>query len=380
MDRIYGHADFSSPAFAKYLSHRQGDGGLSVGRLTLEEDLERFAKRPFTEILPELTAGNSPDEENIGGPAIVALIHAAQILVDNCTVRFYGCSGDDKVGENLRRRLEKMPVDLSHYRIQPGSETPSTTVLSDPDADNGNGERTFINTIGASWDFLPGEVDASFYDADICVFGGTALVPRIHEGLDRMLAEARSKGCLTIVNTVYDFLSEKRLPGSRWALGSSDASYPLVDLLIADKEEALRLSGTGSVSEALSFFIGKGVGAAIITAGADDVHLWAGSGRFIKSGPETMPVSKALGAAWKDPSRQGDSTGCGDNFAGGVIASIAGQLNSGISELDLKEACRWGIVSGGFAGLYYGGTWQESEPGEKLRILRPYYEKYLEQG
>lgn len=380
MDRIYGHADFSSPAFAKYLSRRQGDGGLSVGRLTLEEDLEKFAERPFTEILPELTAGKSPDEENVGGPAIVALIHAAQVLSGSCSVRFYGCRGDDKVGEDLRQRLAKMPVDLTHYRIQPGSETPSTTVLSDPDADYGNGERTFINSIGAAWSFLPEEVDASFYDADICVFGGTALVPKIHEGLDSMLAEARRKGCLSIVNTVYDFLSEKRLLGSRWPLGSSDASYPLVDLLIADREEALRLSGADNASEAMSFFINKGVGAALITAGADDVLLWAGSGRFIKSCPETMPVSKALGAAWKSPSRRGDSTGCGDNFAGGVIASVAEQLASGKTDLDLKETCRWGIVSGGFAGLYYGGTWQESEPGEKLGLLRQYYEKYLEQG
>lgn len=380
MDRIYGHADFSSQAFAKYLSRRQGDGGLSAGRLTLEEDLERFAQRPFTEILPELTAGKDPDKENVGGPAIVALIHAAQVAVGSCAVRFYGCGGDDKVGEDLRQRLAKTPVDLTHYRIQPGLETPSTTVLSDPAADNGHGERTFINSIGAAWSFLPVEVDASFYNADICVFGGTALVPRIHEGLDGMLAEARRKGCLTIVNTVYDFLSEKRSPGSRWPLGSSDESYRLVDLLIADREEAFRLSGAGSVSEAMSFFIKQGVGAAIITAGADDVLFWAGPDRFIKSGPETMPVSKALGSAWKDPSRQGDSTGCGDNFAGGVIASIAGQFASGDPEPDLKEACRWGIVSGGFAGLYYGGTWQESEPGEKLRLLQPYYEQYLEQN
>ena len=380
MDRIYGHADFSSPAFVRYLSRRQGDGGLSAGRLTLEEDLERFARRPFREILPELTSGKDPDEENVGGPAIVALIHAAQIAADKCAVNFYGCCGDDEVGENIRLRLGKTPVGLAHFRIQPGAETPSTTVLSDPDADNGHGERTFINSIGAAWAFLPGEVDASFYDADICVFGGTALVPRIHEGLNGMLAQARRKSCFTIVNTVYDFLSEKRNPGSRWPLGSSDESYPLVDLLIADREEALRLSDAGSVPEAMSFFIKQGVGAAIITAGADDVLLWAGSDRFIKSGPETMPVSKALGSAWRDSSRRGDSTGCGDNFAGGVIASIAEQLATGQTELDLKEACRWGIVSGGFAGLYYGGTWQECEPGEKLGLLRQYYEKYLEQG
>ena len=379
MDRIYAHADFSSPSFKRYLGLRPGDGGLSVGGLTFEEDLERFAGQSFGDILPTLSSGKAPDVENIGGPAIVALIHAAQITAESCTVRFYGCRGDDAVGSDLDRRLKSTPLDLTHFRIQPDSETPSTTVLSDPDADNGHGERLFVNTIGAAWDYIPEEVDDSFYESDICVFGGTALVPRIHEGLGYMLSKARGNGCLTVVNTVYDFLNEKKNPGGRWPLGSSDTSYSLVDLLISDKEEALRLSGKDDIPDALAFFSRMGVGAVIITAGADDVHLWAGSGRFLPAGPETMPVSEALGKAWKDPSRRGDSTGCGDNFAGGVIASIAEQLASGNKVFDLKEACRLGVVSGGFAGLYYGGTWQESEPGEKRRLLQPYYEEYLRQ-
>ena len=380
MDRIYAHADFSSPSFKRYLSLRPGDGGLTVGGLTFEEDLERFAGQSFGDILPTLSGGKAPDVENIGGPAIVALIHAAQITAGSCSVRFYGCRGDDAVGSDLDQRLKSTPLDLTHFRIQPGLETPSTTVLSDPNADNGHGERLFVNTIGVAWEYIPEIVDPSFFEADICVFGGTALVPRIHEGLEDMLSEARRNGCLTVVNTVYDFLNEKKNPGERWPLGSSDTSYSLVDLLIADREEALRLSGKDDIPEALAFFNRMGVGAVIITAGADDVHLCACSDRFIPVGPETMLVSEALGKAWKDPSRRGDSTGCGDNFAGGVVASIAEQLASGNNRFDLKAACCLGIVSGGFAGLYYGGTWQESEPGEKRRLLQPYYEEYLLQN
>ena len=379
MDRIYAHAEFTSPSFRRYLSLRPGDGGLSVGGLTFEEDLERFADQSFGDILPVLSGGKAPDKENIGGPAIVALIHAAQVTMGCCSVRFYGCRGNDVVGDNLERQLKRTPVDLSCFHTQSGLETPSTTVLSDPDADNGHGERLFVNTIGAAWEFIPEIVDPSFYEADICVFGGTALVPRIHEGLEGMLAQARRNGCLTVVNTVYDFLNEKKNPGERWPLGSSDATYPLVDLLIADREEALRLSGKASIPEAMDFFRGNGVGAVIITAGADNVHLWSGSDRFLSAGPETMPVSEALGKAWKDPSRRGDSTGCGDNFAGGVIASLARQMSHSTSSFDLQEATRWGIVSGGFACFYYGGTYFETHKGEKLQLLTPYYEKYLQQ-
>ena len=71
------------------------------------------------------------------------------------------------------------------------------------------------------------------------------------------------------------------------------------------------------------------------------------------------------------------TTGCGDNFVGGVIASITNQLHAGIKKPDLADAVRWGIVSGGFACFYMGGTYFEEYPGQKLERLRPYYEEYL---
>lgn len=377
MDRIYAKVDFSSPAFVRYQSREPGDGGLEPGRLTLEGDLERFSSRGFPDILQEITAGSSPDAENIGGPAIVALIHTAQICGRDAEVRFYGCRGDDTVGRNLQASLERTPVDLTSYIVRKGLSTPSTTVLSDPLADGGHGERTFVNTVGAAETFRPEDVDPSFHDGDVCVFGGTALVPGIHAGLERMLAEVRGRGGLTVVNTVYDFISEREAPGRRWLLGGSDETYSLVNLLIADKEEALRLSGTDSIQDAVCFFRAKGVGAVIVTAGAEPVWIWSRGARLSASEVTTIPVSKELARAWRQEPRRGDSTGCGDNLAGGVIASIASQLAAGIEKPDFLEACRLGVVSGGFAGLYYGGTWMENEPGEKLRLLKPYLEKYL---
>ncbi len=377
MDRIYGHVDFSAPAFVRYRSRKPGDGGLEAGRLTFEEDLEAFASRPFPTMLPEITAGAEPDAENIGGPAVVALVHAAQMLGSDAEVRFYGCRGDDAVGEHLQDMLGKTPLDLSHYTVRPGAETPSTTVLSDPAADGGHGERTFVNTIGAAADYRPADAGPSFYEGDVCVFGGTALVPGIHEGLEEMLSEVRRRGGLTVVNTVYDFLNERKDPGRRWPLGGSDAVYPLTDLLIADKEEAFRLSGTDRISDAVDFFREKGVGAVVVTAGSEPVWLWSGDGRLQPAEVQTMPVSIALAKAWERNPRRGDSTGCGDNFAGGVIASVAEQLSAGAGKPNLARACRWGIVSGGFAGLYYGGTWIEIEPGDKRRVLQFYYALYM---
>lgn len=82
VDRIYGHVDFHSEAFRKCLSKKAGDGGLEPGKLTFEEELERFAGLSFaSDILPRLTEGQKADKENIGGPCVVALINASQLAL-----------------------------------------------------------------------------------------------------------------------------------------------------------------------------------------------------------------------------------------------------------------------------------------------------------
>ncbi len=378
VDRIYDHIDFGSEAFRRVTSRTSGDGGLEPGKLEFEEEVERFSGQRFAELLPTLTDGRQPDKENIGGPCIVALIHAAQLLGETAQVDFYGCRGDDEVGSHLAAALSRTPVNLAHYRIEPGKETASTVVLSDPNHDGGHGERTFVNTIGASWNYLPTDIDESFYEADVCVFGGTAIVPRIHEGLDTMLRHAKDHGALTVVNTVYDSLNERRAPGQRWPLGSSDESYRLTDLLIVDHEEALRLSGCTTIPEAMNFFIAQGTKAVLVTNGARDVYLQAVNSIFSELQLTTMPVSEAVTRRVKQ-GEKGDSTGCGDNFAGGAIASLCWQLSQGREVIDLREAARWGIVSGGFACFYYGGTYFEQNSGEKLSLLQPLYAQYLEQ-
>lgn len=378
VDRIYDHIDFTSEAFRRMTSRTAGDGGLEPGKLQFEEEVERFAGQRFADLLPTLTNGRQPDKENIGGPCIVALIHAAQLLGDSACVAFYGCRGDDEVGDHLTGALMRTPIDLAHYRVENNQETASTVVLSDPNYDGGHGERTFVNTIGASWHYLPSEIDNSFYEADVCVFGGTAIVPRIHEGLDTMLRKAKDHGALTIVNTVYDSLNERRAPGRRWPLGSSDDSYALTDLLIVDCEEAMRLSGHADIPSAIDFFMQQGTKAVLVTNGARDVYLRATASIFDEMPLTTLPVSEAVTRRVKQ-GEKGDSTGCGDNFAGGAIASLCWQLSQGRDILDLREACRWGIVSGGFACFYYGGTYFEKEAGEKLHLLQPLYTQYLEQ-
>ena len=81
-DFLYTNVRFSSPVFLGYLSKKAGDGGLSPGKLVFTEEFEKFTGKPYPEVLNELTGNSAPDAFNIGGPGLVSMIHAAQMLED----------------------------------------------------------------------------------------------------------------------------------------------------------------------------------------------------------------------------------------------------------------------------------------------------------
>jgi len=378
LDRIYSDIDFTSQEFQQFVSKKTADGGLVPGELKLEEEFEQFCQRPFPSVLQELTENRRPDSTNIGGPCIVALINAAQITGEQAHISFHGCYGNDDTGRKLLEIMDNTTVDISHYTMEEGCSTPSTTVFSDPNYDGGHGERIFVNTIGAAWHLTPERITEDFLAADICMFGATALTPHIHENLHALLPLAKQKGTFTLVTTVYDTINQRKKP-HRWPLGANDDSYAHIDLLITDSEEALRMSGTDNVADALRFFEEKGVGAAIVTNGTRDIMFFAHSPIFGQIPLTSLPICHAVGKALKEGGTKGDTTGCGDNFAGGVLASIIQQKHNGNVHLDLREACKWGVVSGGFTCFHYGGTYIESQPGEKLSHLLPLYEYYSKQ-
>ena len=378
IDSIYMHCNYDDAAYADLWSKNRGDGGLIEGGLVFSEDLERFAGKPYAEILKSITGGREPDVVNLGGPAVVALIHAAQILAQQQVgVSFYGAIGDDPLADTVRSTLAATPLEHQLTTVA-GAHTATTEVFDDPSKRNGKGERSFINTIGAAGKFGPEEIPNTFYQADIVLLGGTALVPRLHDRLHTVLARAKQEGCITVVGTVYDFRNEKRNPDKRWPLGDQSA-YRNIDLLITDEEEALKLTGTSTISDAAQELISYGIGALIITRGALDMIIWS-SGTIIERLPlDRRPVSAYMDELMlNDPSLRKDTTGCGDNFVGGVLVSLAKQLeHRERGTIAMDELCAWGAASGGFTCTYHGGTYHEKHAGEKANQLEPVVSDYL---
>jgi len=378
-DFLYNDIDFTSPEFKKYHTKKEGDGGLAPGNLVFTEELEKFASKKYPQIISDIAKGRQADTFNIGGPSLVSLIHAAQMLPgDEFKVNYYGISGKDETAAKIKELLRKTPVGFSNYLPKSKKTTPFTHVLSDPYFADGNGERTFINNIGAAWDLTPDELPNDFFSAEIVCFGGTALSPNIHDNLHVLLEKVKLFRGLTVVNTVYDFKNEKQNPEKPWPLGDTEKSFPNIDILIMDNEEAMRISGGRGTFNMLEHFKKKS-SAFIITRGSDTT-LFFSNGNLFKKESGALPVSMEVSKNIQTKKYKGDTTGCGDNFVGGVIVSIARQLQQKKKKLDLKEAIVCGICSGGFACSYTGGTFFEKTAGEKknkVDLLMKGYKKQL---
>jgi sugar/nucleoside kinase (ribokinase family) len=378
-DYLYADIDVSKANVKKYLSLKNSDGGIAPGKLIFTDDLEGFANEKIDDIINNITENSSPDVFNLGGPAIVALVGAAQLSVDQpIKFDFYGVAGDDDTGKKLYELMQQLPINLDNYHFKHGA-TANTIVISDPRLNHGKGERAFINNLGVSRDYQPTDLGEKFFDADVLIYGATALVPQLHTNLTSLLRKGRERGGVNIVTTVYDFINEKANPEQAWPLGESDESYRLLDLLLVDYEEAMRLSNRSTLPQAIDFFIGQGVGAMVITHGSKSITFFSNGSLFKATAPTELPICQATDRELARHSEiKGDTTGCGDNFAGGVIYSLISQLAKlKRGTLDLAETVSWGAVAGGFTRFYIGGTYFEHKPGEKLARLKPFYDAYI---
>ena len=244
-----------------------GDGGLLVG-----SSVRRAARRVHRiAVRCAAPASDLPEKEieNIGGPAIISLIHVAQLLHDSShSFHFHGVAGDDTEYRLVRDHIAKTVIN-PHFLVFEGEHTPTTYVLNDNHAHGGKGERTFVNLLGSAAHIIEADVSDDAYRSDIVLFGGTALWPAFHTRIDQALRRAKAEGALTIVGTVFDFMNEHRSSSERWPFGQ-ESGYPLVDLLVCDALEAWRMSGQRDASAAA--LTGEG---ANHHPGAKDIIAWS---------------------------------------------------------------------------------------------------------
>jgi sugar/nucleoside kinase (ribokinase family) len=125
----------------------------------------------------------------------------------------------------------------------------------------------------------------------------------------------------------------------------------------------------------LKYFTDRGVKGIVITEGARDIRVYASEKIYRNEVNKNFQVSQKATSDLKCSGVKGDTTGCGDNFVGGMIYSLAEQMNiNPRHKPDMEEMIKWGKASGGFACFYLGGTYFEKERGEKLEKVKRYLE------
>jgi hypothetical protein len=161
----------------------------------------------------------------------------------------------------------------------------------------------------------------------------------------------------------------------------SEAKHFAVYLSKSLVTAACKISGQTEPENAVRDFIDKGVGTVLVTQGPDPVLVFSNGSLFDAMQLAYLPVSRNLSAEMLSGDHpKKDTTGCGDNFAGGLLADLAIQLQSkDVGHLDLSQACAWGICSGGIAGTYPGGVYMENRLGEKYRRIKSFVDQYRRQ-
>jgi sugar/nucleoside kinase (ribokinase family) len=172
-------------------------------------------------------------------------------------------------------------------------------VLSDPDYNNGAGERLGIGQLGEVENITPDMLDEDFFKSDYCIFGGSAFTYKLHSNLTALLKKAQENQATTIVNTIFDSENEKKDPVGKWPMGDSDETYKLIDLLIMNRSEALRYSGEKDVEAAFEFFVKTEVSTFIITNDDKYTLAYSNGDLFEQVDKLRLPVSNAIKLAQK---------------------------------------------------------------------------------
>lgn len=274
--------------------------------------------------------------DRLPAPGMLGLVDQIELRAGGCAVStasalsklglraaVVGNVGDDAFGQFLTSSLDERGVEIRHVRRTREAATSASVVLVD-----GAGERTFLHLKGASSTLnRDGVGDAAFEGRALHVAGALVLEALDGEPTSVLLAEARRRGIITSLDTVYD--------GS----GAWDrvlVALPYCDVVMPGIEEARGITGEQDVERAAHRLRELGAGAAAVTLGPEGCYLASEEYDGIVPGYRVDAV---------------DGTGSGDAFAAGFLF---GRLASWPLERCARLANAAGALATTAVGAYEG--------------------------
>lgn len=211
-------------------------------------------------------------------------------------VRLLGAVGNDAFGEMALARLAECGVDISAIRrLAAGTATTVALVKSD-------GTRAFLHQPGvgrllfADPFQLTKDMVRGFSRLHI---GNPFAIVHLRAFAPALLAQAKSLGLATSLDTAWDALGE-------WmqVLGPS---LPHTDILFANEDEALMLTGTHEHEKIWNFLASRGASTLVLKCGAKGCVI------FQRGGHTHIPAFSVPVV---------DTTGAGDCFAGAFLSAL----------------------------------------------------------
>lgn len=235
-----------------------------------------------------------------GGCAMSAGIDMAKIGIKTALI---GKTGADSFGTFLREELVKYQVNIEGLATDEKAQTSASVVLS-----AGNGERTFLHTVGANATFCYDDVNWDVIEKSRIVFVAGTMLMDAFDGEDcaRTLKKCKEMGKITVLDTAWD-------SRGRW-MQILAPCMPYIDVFMPSIDEAIALTGEEDPEKIADVFFSMGVKQVVIKLGSKGCYL-----RASKDAQSVVVPSYKVEAV--------DTTGAGDSFCAGFLSGMAKGLS-----------------------------------------------------
>jgi sugar/nucleoside kinase (ribokinase family) len=244
---------------------------------------------------------------------------AVDLARHGVSVATIGVVGNDVAGRLMASMMNDDGIDTSGLRVHPTLQTSMSMHAIGHD-----GERRPIHIVGANrsitLDDLAGVAAAG---ARAVHFGGLDVMPQLWTEAPDLLASWRGAGAIITL----DLLGRPADTSIDWG-----AVLTNVDWFLPNDAQLLRLSGTSTPRDAVTWALDRG---------ADHVVMTLGGEGALFATPTELVVVPARDVEVRD------TTGCGDAVVGGLIAAL-------LAGLDDATAIELGIVAGSTTARGYG--------------------------
>jgi sugar/nucleoside kinase (ribokinase family) len=267
----------------------------------------------------------APERELLARDMILTLGSSSAIVAHNLAqlgsrVAFLSCIATDQLGTVALERLAQGGVDVSHVRRLPGAVKTGLTVILPR-----TGWRNILTYPGTIFDLRPEHLDIDYLASARHFHLSSFFLHRgLREHIPELFRKLKAKGLTISLDPNDD-------PDDQWQ--GLDEVLPLVDVLLPNKRELLRIARTNDFEAAVAR-LSQQIPLLVVKLGEH--------GAMARRGNEQVN-SPALQVDVVDP------VGAGDSFD-------AGFLHEFVAGKDLAACLAAGNLAGAFSTTRAGGT------------------------